>query len=156
MKVSAAILKWLLRFYPPLLFQRIWVKQINKEFTSIAVKINKSIFNINYNSTIFGGTIYAATDACYPVLFHQVFTHQGYKVIVWLKYASIHYLKPGRTNLYFTISITDEDIANAKHALDNEGKFVQTYPIEIYNKQGELCAAVTSEIYIRNIEIERE
>lgn len=156
MKVSATLLKWLLRFYPPLFFQRIWVIHIDNNFRSAKVKINKSLLNKNYNSTIFGGTIYAATDAFYPVLFHQLFTHQGYRVLVWLKYASIHYLKPGRTDLYFTASISDEDVATAKQVLDTEGKSVQSYAIELYNKQGELCASVTSEVYIRNLDIVRE
>ncbi len=156
MKVSATGLKWLLRFYPPLFFQRIWVQHIGKDFKSAQVKLNRSLFNRNYNASIFGGTIYAATDAFYPVLFHQLFTHQGYRIIVWLKAATIQYIKPGMTDLYFEIILTDDDIATAKKILDTGGKFVHTYLVELYNKQGELCAAVSSEVYIRNLDIARE
>jgi hypothetical protein len=151
LKVSATVLKWLLRFYPPLLFQRIWVVNISQDFSSVSVKLSKSILNINYNSSIFGGTIYAATDAFYPVLFQQLFTHAGYKVIVWLKSAQIQYLKPGRSALRFNISVNEQQISEAKYILDTEGKFIRSYVTELYNTDGELCASVSSEVYVRNL-----
>ncbi|GAB2688563.1 DUF4442 domain-containing protein [Mucilaginibacter koreensis] len=134
-----------------MLLQRIWVVDIGTNFTSAKVKLNKSLLNINYNSSIFGGTIYAATDAFYPVLFHQLFTHAGYHVIVWLKSAQVHYIKPGRSALHFEIKLDQQQIAEAKHILDTEGKFIRSYLTELYNTNGELCASVSSEVYVRNL-----
>lgn len=76
---------------------------------------------------------------------------RGFKVRVWLKSASIQYLKPGRSTLYFTITVTDEMLSEAEHALKTVGKFVKAYPMEITNKHGELCATVMNEVYIRNL-----
>ncbi|MNI42408.1 hypothetical protein D3C73_967040 [compost metagenome] len=76
---------------------------------------------------------------------------EGFKVRVWLKSASIQYLKPGRSALYFTITITDEMLAEATNALKTTGKFVKAYPMEITNKSGELCATVMNEVYVRNL-----
>ena len=70
---------------------------------------------------------------------------------MWLKSASIQYLKPGRTNLYFKIVLTDEDVAEAEVALVEVGKFIKNYKIEIFNKQGELCAIAINEVYVRNL-----
>ena len=151
MVVSEKTLKWALCLYPPLLFQRIWVRKFHKNFRGVDVKINKSIFNRNYNGSIFGGTIYGATDPFYALLFDQILQRQGFKVRVWLKSASIQYLKPGRGNLYFTIFITDEMQAEAITALNTTGKFVKAYPMEIKNAEGELCAFVMNEVYIRNL-----
>jgi acyl-coenzyme A thioesterase PaaI-like protein len=152
MVVSENVLKWALRFYPPLLFQRIWVIRFEKGFRGVRVKINKSLINNNYNNSIFGGTIFAAADPFYPLLFHQVLTHKGYKIRVWLKSAEIHYLKPGRTDLFFDIKLAESDIEEIEHVLNTNGKHVKAYPIEMYNKEGELCVSVLSEIYIRNLE----
>lgn len=69
-----------------------------------------------------------------------------------LKSAHIQYLKPGNTNLYFKINITDADILEAEQDLKTVGKFIKTYPIEIYNKQGTLCAVVQNEVYVRNLQ----
>jgi len=153
MLVSENVLKWVLRFYPPLLFQRIWVIRFGKNFRSVRVKVNKSLVNNNYNKSIFGGTIFAAADPFYPLLFHQILIHKGYQVRVWLKSAEINYLKPGRTDLFFDINITEEDIEEIEQILNTNGKHVKAYPIEMYNKQGELCVSVWSEVYIRNLNL---
>lgn len=151
MVVSENTLKWGLCFYPPLLFQRIWIKKFHKGFRGVDVKINKSLFNKNYNGSIFGGTIYAATDPFYAILFDQLLQRQGFKVRVWLKSAAIQYLKPGRSTLYFTIVITDEMLNDAITALNTSGKFVKAYPMEITDPSGEVCATVMNEVYIRNL-----
>ena len=151
MIVSAGILKWALRLYPPLFFQRVWVQQFDRDFMGAKVKIAKSVLNINYNKSIFGGSIYSASDPFYAILFDQIMQRKGYKVRVWLKSAQINYLKPGRSNLYFTIRLRDEDIDEACQALNTNGKFVKAYSMEIINKHGELCATVLNEVYIRNL-----
>ena len=120
------------------------------------VKINKSLFNKNYNSSIFGGTIYAATDPFYALLFDQLLQRKGFKVRVWLKSASIQYLKPGRTDLFFTVLVTNEMLNEAILALNTVGKFVKAYPMEIKNSSGELCATVMNEVYIRNLHLGEE
>ena len=151
MVVSENTLKWAMRFYPPLFFQRIWVKEFEKGFAGVNVKVSKSFLNINYNSSIFGGTIFSASDPFYALLFDQILQRRGFKTRVWLKSASIRYLKPGRTNLYFKISLSEEDIQEAETALRTVGKFVKSYPLDILNSQGELCATVINEVYIRNL-----
>lgn len=151
MIISENLLKWALRFYPPLFFQRIWIKKFDKGFRGVEVKILKSYLNVNYNNTIFGGTIFSASDPFYSVLFDQILQRKGIKCRVWLKSASIRYLKPGRSNLYFRIYLSDEDVLEAETALRTVGKFVKAYPMDILNSQGELCAAVINEVYIRNL-----
>jgi acyl-coenzyme A thioesterase PaaI-like protein len=153
MLLSENVLKWALRFYPPLLFQRIWVISFGKNFRSVRVKVNKSLINNNYNNSIFGGTIFAAADPFYPLLFHQILIHKGYQVRVWLKSAQINYLKPGRTDLFFDININESDVEEIEQILNTNGKHVKAYPIEMYNKQGELCVSVSSEVYIRNLNL---
>ena len=151
MVVSETTLKWAMRLYPPLFFQRIWVQKFHPGFTGVDVKINKSFFNKNYNDSIFGGTIFAGADPFYALLFDQVMQRRGFKVRVWLKSAQIQYLKPGKTNLYFKINITEQDIAEAEETLNTVGKFVKSFPIEMYNKEGELCVSLVNEVYVRNL-----
>ncbi len=72
---------------------------------------------------------------------------------VWLKSAEIKYLKPGRTNLHFTVRLSDEEIDEACHILNTVGKHVKSYPIEMYDDNGILCVVVMNEVYIRNLYI---
>lgn len=150
MQVSERTLKWALNFYPPLLFQRICVRRFHTGFRGVDVQINNSFLNRNYNGSIFGGTIYAAADPFYSILFDQLMQKRGFSTRVWLKSASIQYLKPGRKTLYFTISISEEMIAAAEQALSMHGKYVESFPLEIFDRDGTLCATVVNEIYVRN------
>ena len=151
MQVSENTLKWAMRFYPPLFFQRIWVQKFHKDFKGVEVKISKSLLNTNYNNSIFGGSIFSASDPFYALLFDQLLVRRGFKIRVWLKSAHISYLKPGRSNLYFKIVLTDEDILEAETALKTIGKFVKTFPMEIAGTNGEICARVMNEVYVRNL-----
>jgi len=154
--VSEKALTWLMRFYPPLFFQRIWVINFAPAFKSVSVKISKSIFNKNYNKSIFGGTIFASADPFYPVLFHQIFSRKGYRIIAWVKSASIQYFIPANTNLRFTITLTDSDIAQAEQALNTgDGKFIKTFTVDLYNQSDEICATVCVEIYLRNLNLKQ-
>ncbi|HJP62719.1 MAG TPA: DUF4442 domain-containing protein [Mucilaginibacter sp.] len=152
MRVSENVLKWAMRFYPPLFFQRIWVVKFDKGFTGVKVKINKSFINTNYNHSIFGGTIFAAADPFYPILFHQALTHRSYKVRVWVKSAQIEYLLPGRKDLYFSISLEETIIHEVEQVLNKGEKYIRHHPIAMYDKSAELCVEMQCEIYIRNLE----
>ena len=151
MKISENSLKWMMRFYPPMLFQRIWVKNIHNNFKGIDIKINRSLITSNLGNSTFGGTIFSATDPFYALLFGQILQHKGFKITVWLKSAQIKYIKPGHSDLFYTLTISDELINEAEQALKSEGKFVKELPIEIYDNSGELCVTALNEVYIRNL-----
>jgi|SRR5581483_867934 len=153
MIVSENVLKWVMRLYPPMLFQRIWVIRFDKGFRGVKVKVNRSLFNTNYNHSIFGGTIYAAADPFYPLLFHQLLVKRGYKVRVWMKSAEVYFLKPGKKDLFFTIRISDEDIKEVEDVLNRGEKYTKFHPITMYDKNDELCVEAKCEIYIRNLEM---
>lgn len=151
MLVSENLLKWIMRAYPPLFFQRIWVIKFDAGFRGVDVRIRKSIWNRNYNNSIFGGTIFAAADAFHPVLFHQLFTKKGYNIRAWSKSSEIKFLKPGFTVLSFHIYIDDAEIAEAEEILNTIGKYTKNHAIEIYDKNGVNVASVTNEVYMRNL-----
>jgi acyl-coenzyme A thioesterase PaaI-like protein len=154
MLVSEGVLKWVINFYPPLFFQRIWVIKFEKGFRGVNVNINKSFLNKNYNNSIFGGTIFSAADPFYPLLFYHILSHKGYKIKGWSRSAAIRYIKPGETDLHFKINISEEDIADCEDHLKTAGKYRKSYPIEIYDKNGILCVSVIMEMYIRDLSFE--
>lgn len=153
MKLNPSSLKWLLRFYPPFFFQRIWIKQVHKGFKGIDVKIYKSSLNINSNKTVFGGTIFSALDPVHSILLDQIFQANGLKrTVAWLKSARIEYLKPGRTDLSYSLYLEDEDIAEAFDEIKRRGKVIKTFSTAVFDKNGVKCAVCHNEIYIRNLD----
>lgn len=153
MKLNPSSLKWLLRFYPPFFFQRIWIKKVNKGFKGIDVKIYKSSLNINSNKTVFGGTIFSALDPIHSILLDQIFQANGLKrTVAWLKSARIEYLKPGKTDLQYSLYLEDKDIADAFEEIKKRGKVIKTFTTAVYDKNGVKCAICHNEIYIRNLD----
>jgi acyl-coenzyme A thioesterase PaaI-like protein len=144
-------LKWVMRFYPPLFLQRIWVVKIDEGFRGTTVRIRKSFINRNYNGSIFGGTIFAAADPFYAVLFHQIFSRKGYNIRAWAKSSEIKFIKPGFTDLSFTIKIDEAAILEAEEILNTIGKYTKAYSIHIFDKNGVNVASVVNEIYMRNL-----
>lgn len=144
-------LKWLLNFYPPLLFTRIWIKSFSNGFRNAEVRISKSLLNMNFNKSIFGGTIFSAADPFYAIMYWQIFARKGIKVQSWLKSANIRYKKPGNTSLTLKFELTEKDISDAETALQTIGKFVRTFPVEVLDTEGDVCAVVDIEVYMRKI-----
>ncbi len=151
MQQSERLMKWALRFYPPLFFQRIWVVRFLDGFYGAEVKISKSLLNKNYNDAIFGGTTFAAADPFYPILFYQVLVRRGLKIAAWSRSSAVRYHKPATTSLRFKVSITDSEIAHCEEQLNLHGKFRGSFLTEMFDKAGNLCVSVLSEIYIRNL-----
>nr|WP_067061705.1 DUF4442 domain-containing protein [Mucilaginibacter sp. L294] len=151
MVVSENTLKWIMRLYPPLLFQRIWVRGFDEGFRGVRVKIIKSIFNKNYNGSIFGGTIFAAADPFYPVLFDRVLNTGDRKLRIWSKSSKIDFLKPALSSVSFHIILTDADIELAIQTLNTNGKYEHGFLVEIYDNNNEVCASLMNEVYLRDL-----
>jgi hypothetical protein len=128
------------------------VKEFHPEFKGVDVIVLHSLLNRNYNSSIFGGTIFSAADPFYPILFDQIFKKKGFKTQVWLKSGTIKYLKPAKSKLKFSIILTEEIIDKATQVLRSEGKFISTFHIKLYNANNEVCALIDNEIYIRDLD----
>lgn len=151
MKLSPRTLTWALRFYPPLFFQRIWVRRFHPDFHQVDIKVSRSVFNRNSNGSIFGGTIFAATDPFYSLMFDQIFKRKGYKTVVWLKSSSIRFIKPAYSTLSFSVRISSAEIDEAEAALKANGKFIKTFQISVIDRHGVECAVADNEVYIRDL-----
>ncbi|MFD1768959.1 DUF4442 domain-containing protein [Sphingobacterium suaedae] len=152
MRLSPKALKWILRVYPPFFFQRIWIRKVHANFQQVDITIHKSVFNINANRTIFGGTIFSAVDPIHTLLLDQILRRSGVqKTVTWLKSASIDYRKPAAHHLYFSIILAPQEITEVLQQIQRYGKVVKTFEINILDKNGLLCARSNNEIYIRDL-----
>lgn len=152
MKLSENALTWVMRLYPPFLFQRIWIRKFHKGYQAVDVRVRRSFLNRNSNGSIFGGTIFSATDPLYALLFGQLMGRKGFRTIVWLKSAQIRYIKPAMTSLDISVRITDEQVLEVEQTLEKHGKFVKVFSIELRDNSGEVCAVAENEVYMRNLD----
>lgn len=148
-KLSPSKFKFGMNLYPAFVFGRIRIKEVSKDFQKIKVIIKKSLLNINGSGTMFGGTLFAAADPFYALMYWQIFGNRFNKdVQVWTKSASIQFKKPVVGKVFLEFNISDLDIEEAKLAVEQEGRFNKKHIVEIKNTEGELCAFVELVTYI--------
>lgn len=147
MKASRARL--LMSLYPPFLLNRIVVKRVSEDFLSVDVVVKKSFLNRNLQGSIFGGTIFSASDPFFALMYWQALKLKGIKCEAWLKSAEIKFKKPAKTDLRLEFRLKDSDIEEAQIALKEHGRFQRSHKLEILDKSGEVCAEVQGVAFLR-------
>ena len=143
-------IKFVLNIFPPLLFNRIVLKEISDDYMEMKVVLRRALFNINFHKTIFGGSIFSACDPYFPTMYYHIFKNKGRKLIIWLKAAEIQYLKPADSNLKLHFEISENEMQLAEKTLNDKGKFEIWHTVEAINKKGVICARAKMLVYLRD------
>tara|TARA_B100001758_G_C18113694_1_gene454997 strand:- start:192 stop:671 length:480 start_codon:yes stop_codon:yes gene_type:complete len=150
MQIPRFFLKTILNLFPPLLFNRIVLKEISNDFMEMKVVLKRALCNMNFHKTIFGGSIFSACDPYFPTMYYHIFSKKKRKLIIWLKAAEIQYIKPADSTLKLHFKITKKDIKLTEENLDKKGKFEIWHTVEAINKKGTICARAKMLIYLRD------
>ena len=143
-------LRFILNIYPPLFFNRIILKKISKDYKEMTVVLKRSIFNINFHKTIFGGSIFSACDPYFPTMYYNIFEQKQKKLIIWVKNAEIKYINPANSTLGLSFKIQDKQINEVENALALNGKHEITNKVSAINREGIVCAQAEITIYLRD------
>jgi len=143
--------RWMLNWFPPLLFQRIKILEVSEDFRYCRVRVKRSWLNRNLHGAIFGGTIFSGADPAYGIMYWQVFARRGEQVQAWIKSAQVQFQKPAWSSLVYEYRIEEEDVAAMVRDLDANGKAVRSHVLEAKDESGEVCATVTIETYLRRL-----
>ena len=150
MQIPRFAIKFVLNIFPPLLFNRIVLKEISDDFLEMKVVLKKSLFSVNFHKTIFGGSIFSACDPYFPTMYYHIFAKKRRKLIIWLKSAEIQYLKPADSTLRLNFKITQENIELAEKTLNEKGKFEIWHTVKALNKEGVVCVKARMQVYLRD------
>jgi hypothetical protein len=150
MDLKRYLLRITLNLFPPLLFNRIVLKEISDDFLEMKVVLRRALFNMNFHKTIFGGSIFSACDPYFPTMYYHIFTNKGRKLIIWLKSAEIQYLKPADSTLKLHFKISEDEIQLAEKTLNEKGKFEIWHTVDAINKKDVVCARAKMQVYLRD------
>lgn len=140
-------MKFLLNIYPPYFFTGTRIHYIAPDWKKIVVKLHRTFLTNNYVGTIFGGSLYAATDPFYMLMWIQILGIENY--IVWDQAASIYFKKPAKSTVTFTFTLSDEQIDKVKSDVAREEKIRPEFEVQGIDEEGELCVVIKKTIYIR-------
>lgn len=137
----------MLNLYPPYFFTGTRVHFIAPDWKKIIVKLHRTFLTNNYVGTIFGGSLYAATDPFYMFMLIKILGIENY--IVWDQAAEIYFKKPGRSTVTYTFILTDEQIEAVKKEVAEKGTIRPQFEVQGLDEEGEVCTIVKKTIYIR-------
>ncbi len=142
-------LRLILNWYPPNLFQRIHVGEVDPAYRWLKVYLKRSLLTRNFNGSAFGGSIYSAADPWFPILYWQALAREGLALQGWLKEGRADYKKPARSRLEYHFSISEADLQRARDNLDRFGTTVHRNQVEAIDRDGDVCAVVECVSYLR-------
>lgn len=127
--------------------------KVSDDLKEVQVKIPLNWKNSNYVGSIFGGSMFSATD---PIYMLQLFELLGKDYVVWDKAGSIRFKRPARETIYATFSFTDDEINQIKKdvLIQNEVDIVKQ--LNLVNKDGKVIAEIERIIYIADKDFYRE
>lgn len=136
----------MINFYPPYLFSGIKVVEYAPDLSMFRTQLKLTWFNRNLLGTAFGGSLYSMCD---PFFMFILIIHLGDEYIVWDKYASIDFLKPGRGTVFAEFKLSLEQVKEAKKLADEHGKYTFEFPCEVRDEAGNLIASLKKGVYVR-------
>ncbi|EAZ79062.1 DUF4442 domain-containing protein [Algoriphagus machipongonensis] len=142
----------LVNWYPPFLFSGIKVVEHSDDFKFFKVRLKVTWFNRNLIGTAFGGSLYSMCD---PFFMFILIANLGEDYIVWDKYASIDFVKPGKGVVYATFSLSQDEIQGVKELANKDGKHVVEFPCEVKDEAGNVIASLKKGVYVKRKDFQK-
>lgn len=111
----------------------------------VKTKIPLSYKNRNYVGSIFGGSLFAATDPIYMIQLMQIL---GKDFVVWDKKTNIKFKRPAYEHAFATFEFTSLEIEEIKQKVQAENEIDYTKILHITAKDGTIFAELDKTLYI--------
>lgn len=130
------------------------IYEVSEDLHSVKVKIKLSYKNSNYVGSIFGGTLFSATD---PIFMIQLMNILGTDYVVWDKAATIKFKRPAKETCYVDFVFTDDEIEIIKKDVAENKEIDLIKNIKLTNKENSIVfAEVLKTIYVADKEYYKE
>lgn len=144
--IKTRLMRWHFNFIPAYRRTGARVTYIASDLLEIHIKLPLNWKTRNYVGTIFGGSMFAAVDPIFMVMFIK---RLGPDYVVWDKAATIWYRRPGRSTLYAKMRVEPEEIETIRKELEQVEKLDRVYQTDLVAEEGTICASVEKTIFFR-------
>lgn len=118
---------------------------VSRNLHTVKIEIPLNYKNVNYVGSIFGGSLFAATDPIYMIQLVQIL---GDDYIVWDKAATINYKKPARSKAFATFEFSETEIDAIKLEVAQSQKINVVKHLNIISQTNEVFAELEKTMYI--------
>ena len=140
------VTRWLMNLIPAWRGTGARVTYIAPDWSRVEVRLPLNWRTRNYVGTIFGGSMYGATD---PVYMLMLIKRLGSGYEVWDKAARIRFRRPGRTTLYAHFELDDTELSAIRHRLTEVDRVDRVYHVDLVDADGTVHAEVEKTVHIR-------
>jgi acyl-coenzyme A thioesterase PaaI-like protein len=119
------------------------------DHSEVHLRLRLNIWTYNYVGTIFGGSMFSASDPFYMLM---LFKALGPRYVVWDKSASIRFRKPGKQTLYAKYVLTETDLQEIKASVKEKSEITKTFTIQWVDKDQVVHAEIERLCYIADKE----
>jgi acyl-coenzyme A thioesterase PaaI-like protein len=120
-----------------------------EDHSELHIRLRLNPWTYNYVGTIFGGSMFAASDPFYMLM---LLRSLGTSYVVWDKSATIRFRKPGKSTLYAVCKVSEEDRQKIKEEVELKGETTRDYTITWMDKKGVAYAEIVRHCYIASKE----
>ena len=138
--------RWAFNFFPAFRRSGGRITYIDRNWREVRLELRLTWRTRNYVGTLFGGSMFAAVDPIYMVMFIQLL---GPRYIVWDKAATIQFKQPGRSTLRAIFVVAEAELETIKTELERNEKLDRNYRVELLDEQGAVCAVVDKILHFR-------
>ena len=143
---ATRIERWRFNLFPAYRGTGAWVDYIAADWREVRVRLPLSWHTRNYVGTTFGGSLYGSVD---PIYMLMLMRNLGPAFVVWDKAATIRFLRPGRTTLFATFTLSSDAIAEIAGEATRLGKVIRDLEVELKDAAGQVHATCSKTLYIR-------
>lgn len=144
--ITTRITRWMYNFYPVYRRTGARIIYIGESWKEVRIALPLRFWTRNYYGTISGISMFGAADPIYMVMLIKLL---GPEYVVWDKKATIYFKKPGKTLLTARFLINDTELDLIRNRLESEKSLTRTYPVDLIDNAGMVCATVEKEIHVR-------
>lgn len=143
--MKSRLMRGVFNFYPSFRRTGARVTYLSADLRTLRVKLPLNWRTCNPAGTLFGGSLYAATDPLYATLLYLAL---GRDYIIWDKAATIRYKKPGRRTLYAECHLAEAEIAFIEAELERSPSVDREYEVMLTDADGTVHTVVQKTLYI--------
>lgn len=125
------------------------ITSVTKDLSRIEIKIPLSYKNKNYVGTIFGGSLFSATDPIYMVQLIQLL---GRDYVVWDKSSIVKFKRPANSNAYAVFEFTEDEVTELKKQIKDQNEVDLVKMVHLTSKDGKVFCEVEKTIYVADKE----
>ena len=122
------------------------VTYIAADYTEVRLRLGLNPFTYNYVGTIFGGSMFSASDPFLMVMLFRVLGKRDF--VVWDKAARIRFRRPGTSRLSMTLRLDDELLARVRKTVREESVWTEWLPLQWVDRDGNVVAELERELYV--------